>query len=173
MEQEMQMYNKVQDSLMVELGVWNRQENKFREIFGEHAVKDRDFKKMKLSEYERLSHLYARGANTTDEKAMIRMLQFQQRKLTKDLYPGLIMRAIHMLIVFFRSEISAKREMEMVKQAGMQPYKDIQLPGKDPEIKKRQNESQAVNRGQRNSYPHRKQIKKRPSSQNKKGRPLW
>ncbi|AOM80076.1 hypothetical protein [Pedobacter steynii] len=172
MEQEMQMYNKMQDSLMVELGTWNRQENKFREIFGDQALKDRDFKKMKLSEYERLSSLYAGAATTIDEKAMVRMLQFQRRKLTKDLYPGLIRRAIHKLIVFFRSEISAKRELAMVKQAGMQPYRDIQLPGKDPEIKKSQNESIEVNQGQRHRYASRDLGKKRPRPQHKKGRSI-
>jgi hypothetical protein len=172
MEQEMQMYNKMQDSLMVELGTWNRQENKFREIFGDHALKDREFKKMKLSEYERLSSLYAGAATTTDEKAMVRMLQFQRRKLTKDLYPGLIRRAFHRLVVFFRSEINAKREFEKVKQAGMQPYREVQLPGKDPEIKKSQGESTEMNMGQRQRYPSRDLGKKRPRPQHKKGRSI-
>lgn len=171
MEQEMQMYNKMQDSLMVELGAWNKQENKFREIFGDHAIKDREFKKMKLSEYERLSMLYANGAITTDEKAMVRMLRFQQQKLSRDLYPGLIRRIFHKLVVFFRSEINARREMEMVKQAGMQPYREIQLPGKDRETNS-QSKKMEINQDQRRRYTSHDLGRKRPRPQHKKGRSI-
>lgn len=84
----------MEQTLMAELGSWNRQEQKFRELFSDDALRDREFLKMKLGEYDRLYLRYTGAVSTTDEKAMLVMLRFQRKKMERTLYPSLITRLV-------------------------------------------------------------------------------
>jgi hypothetical protein len=83
------------ETLMSELSSWNQQENKFGALFGQEAVKDREFLKMKLENYDQLYYKYNGRAQTPDEKAMMTMLRFQRRKMERSLHPGLLRRMLH------------------------------------------------------------------------------
>jgi hypothetical protein len=83
------------ETLMNELGNWNQQENKFGALFGQDALKDREFQKMKLEHYDQLYYKYNGKAQTPDEKAMMTMLRFQRRKMERSLHPGLLRRILH------------------------------------------------------------------------------
>ncbi len=83
------------ETLMSELSNWNQQENKFGALFGQEALKDREFLKMKLENYDQLYYKYNGKAQTPDEKAMMTMLRFQRRKMERSLYPGLLRRMLH------------------------------------------------------------------------------
>jgi hypothetical protein len=93
MENELQTYRP--ETLMSELGNWNQQENKFGALFGQDALKDREFLKMKLEHYDSLYYKYNGKAQTPDEKAMMTMLRFQRRKMERSLHPGLLRRMLH------------------------------------------------------------------------------
>lgn len=84
----------METTLITELGSWNRQEQKFRELFGADALKDREFQKMKLAEYDRLYRRHSGSVTTTDEKALLTMLRFQRSKMEKALYPGILTRLL-------------------------------------------------------------------------------
>lgn len=118
---------------MAELGAWNQLENTFRQIFNDEDLKDRDFQKMKLREYERISFLYRERPLSKDEKAMQVMLNFQKAKLERKLYPSLTRRLLRRIVEFFNTPIDIKRELDMVKQAGYNNYQDLQLPVKTPD----------------------------------------
>lgn len=123
----------MKNSLMAELGAWNQLENTFKQIFNAEALEDRDFQKMKLKEYERISFLYGERPLSRDEKAMQVMLKFQKAKLERKLYPGLTRRLLRRIAEFFNTPIDIKRELAMVKQAGYNNYQDLQLPVKTPD----------------------------------------
>jgi hypothetical protein len=104
------------DTLMSELSNWNRQENKFRELFSENALKDREFLKLKLERYDNLFHKYNSGPKTQDEQAMMTMLRFQRRKMEKVLYPGLIRRLLHRGRAALTALIVRNREANTARQ---------------------------------------------------------
>jgi hypothetical protein len=104
-------------SLFRELGAWNVQETRFAEIFSREALADREFRKMKLSEYDRLYHRYSTLATTSDEKALLTMLKFQRRKLERSLFPSLLGRLMHRAIASFGPVINARREMDMASRS--------------------------------------------------------
>jgi hypothetical protein len=93
------------NTLMGELGSWNQQENKFRELFFEQASQDKVFLKMKLKEYSRIWYKYAHKASTTDERALLVMLQYQRHKLQTALYPGLLTRYVARTLSFIKSKL--------------------------------------------------------------------
>lgn len=78
------------------LDEWHHFEQLSWERFGEDALKDRDFQKLKLREFDRLYHYYNRRSDLSrDEKAMLLVLDFQRTKLTKALFPGRIRRLLY------------------------------------------------------------------------------
>ncbi|MEE1946397.1 hypothetical protein VRU48_14835 [Pedobacter sp. KR3-3] len=89
-------------TLVTELGNWNRLENQFRELFSEQALKDREFMKMKLGEYERLAYKYAGAPKTADERAMQVILNFQRTKMRRAIYPGILSRLVYRSLVLLR-----------------------------------------------------------------------
>lgn len=93
MENELQTYRP--ETLMSELRNWNQQESKFGALFGQDALQDREFLKMKLEHYDQLYYKYNGKAQTPDEKAMMTMLRFQRRKMERSLHPGLLRRMLH------------------------------------------------------------------------------
>jgi hypothetical protein len=113
--------NKGTENLITELASWNRQENQFRSLFSDEALKDREFMKMKLSAYDRIWDKYNGKAQTTDEKAMLLMLRFQRRKMSKVLYPGLLTRFVRRGIRSLVSFIVRRRERAL-EQRQQQPY---------------------------------------------------
>lgn len=68
------------DTIIGGLSDWNRQEQQFRQLFGEDALKDREFIRMKLQQFDRLYYKHSNTAKTTDEMAMMLMLRFQRKK---------------------------------------------------------------------------------------------
>ncbi len=112
------------ETLMSELGNWNQQENKFGALFGQEALKDREFLKMKLENYDQLYYKYSGKAQTHDEKAMMTMLRFQRRKMERSLYPGLLRRILHRGQARLRAVWTGSREIITVnrEQANRQVY---------------------------------------------------
>ena len=100
------------DSLITSLQSWNRQEQQFHQLFGEGALKDPEFVRMKLRQYDRMYYGYGSKASTTDEKAMMLMLSFQRKKLRKSLYPGLLRRTLHRAVVKIGAVIRSARERQ-------------------------------------------------------------
>ncbi|MBK1439791.1 hypothetical protein JHJ32_07340 [Parapedobacter sp. ISTM3] len=79
-------------TLFAALTEWNHTESLFREHFGEESLRDRDFLKMKLKEYDRMWYSFNGRPLTQDERTLMKMLRFQRRKMRKTLYPGLLRR---------------------------------------------------------------------------------
>lgn len=99
-----------QQTLFKELNDWNKQENTFRQLFSPEALKDRKFIRMKLRAYDRLFHKYSGKPLTTDEKALVRMLQFQRRKMERVLFRGLISRLLRFTASTIRGAVIRRRE---------------------------------------------------------------
>ncbi len=108
MENELQTYRP--ETLMSELRNWNQQENKFGVLFGQDALQDREFLKMKLEHYDRLWYKYNGKPQTQDEKAMMTMLRFQRRKMERSLHLGLLRRMLHRERARLRAMWAANRE---------------------------------------------------------------
>jgi len=108
MENELQTYRP--ETLMSELRNWHQQENKFGALFGDDALKDREFLKMKLEHYDQLYYKYNGKAQTPDEKAMMTMLRFQRRKMERSLHPGLLRRMLHRGRARLRAMWTSNRE---------------------------------------------------------------
>lgn len=130
MEIELQANNK--DTLMHGLTAWNKIENMFRDVFSEDSLKDRDYLKMKLAEYDRLHYRHSGTAQTTDERALSSMLRFQRRKMERSLYPGLLTRMVRRALRYLSPAINGRRELAMASQAGSQPYLNRPLPVREP-----------------------------------------
>jgi hypothetical protein len=107
MENDLQMR---QETLMSALGNWNLQENKFRELFGDDALRDREFMKMKLDHYDGIFHKYNGRPQTQDERAMMTMLHFQRRKMERSLHPGFLRRVLHRVVARIKAVRTANRE---------------------------------------------------------------
>jgi hypothetical protein len=115
MENELQIYRP--ETLMSELRNWNQQENKFGALFGQDALKDREFLKMKLENYDQLYYKYNGKAQTPDEKAMMTMLRFQRRKMERSLHPGLLRRMLHRGRARLRAVWADNRERATVSRS--------------------------------------------------------
>jgi hypothetical protein len=128
------------ETLMSELGNWNQQENKFGALFGQDALKDREFLKMKLEHYDQLYYKYNGKAQTPDEKAMITMLRFQRRKIERSLHPGLLRRMLHRGRARLRVLWTGNRESVTIsrQQANRQAHN---LPPLGQEIKPEQQQA--------------------------------
>lgn len=115
------------DTLIGSLSSWNRQEQQFAQLFGEQALKDREFTRMKLQEYNRLYYQFGKKAATTDERAMILMLRFQRKKMTKALYPGLLRRLAYRLIVKAVATVKATRRQPLVAAPVQDAYSNFSI----------------------------------------------
>lgn len=98
--------NETHLTLFSALNEWNNTENMFKEVFGEDSLKDRDFRKMKLREYDRIWYTFRDKPATTDEKALMVMLRFQRKKLRVILYNGLLSRLISRMGGYVRHLLS-------------------------------------------------------------------
>ncbi len=150
------MQNDLQDNrpatLVSELNVWNRRENQFMELFSPQAVKDREFQKMKLAEYNRLWYAYNGKATTTDEKALLTMLGFQRRKMEKSLYPGILTRLVRRGIAYLKAVIVQRNEANLTKQQQVQQYTFNTIPAKEsghPREQQSQGAAMHTRQGQR------------------------
>jgi hypothetical protein len=148
------------ETLMGELSSWNRQENKFRELFSDEALKDRDFMKMKIAEYDRLWLKYNGRVQTTDEKALLVMLRYQRRKLERTLYPGLLARIVRRSVMAVKVFIQKRRDNNLKKNEPLAyDYKSIPVPrpgdnpGQQNEMGKRQARRYGQDLGKR--LPHK------------------
>lgn len=115
MENELQTYRP--ETLMGELRNWNQQENKFGALFGQDALKDREFLKMKLENYDQLYYKYDGKTQTQDEKAMMTMLRFQRRKMERSLHSGLLRRMLHRAGARLRAIWSDNRERVTINRS--------------------------------------------------------
>ena len=138
-------------TLMGELGSWNRQEAKFRELFSADALKDRDFMKMKLAEYDRLWLKYRSSVQTTDEKALLVMLRYQRRKLELSLHPGLLDRLLRRSVLAIKAFILKREENRAPKNEPLTyDYKPLPVPktGNNPDYAKEPGKKQDGRYGQ-------------------------
>lgn len=169
MENQIRPYS---GTLMAELGAWNRQEKAIGEVFGNDSLKDRDFLKIKLREYERLSSGFRTGTLSRDERSMMTMLKYQRRKIARVVYPGLIRRMLHKAALLLKPALNNKREMEMARQAGLRSYGSIQLPVKDADIIKPEQKQNTVQRQTHRQFPQQQQRRQGPKPHRKKGRSI-
>lgn len=141
-------------SLQKQLADWNRQESRFKELFSEEALRDKEFQKMKLREYDKLWHLHKGTAQTTDERALLNMLRFQRRKMTRRLYPGLLRRLLHKVVARIAAGREKRRMQQMEVREHLDRYTRSSLPGIDPD-KRQQSQQQALQKPLRKVYgPH-------------------
>lgn len=98
------------DTLTGEISAWNRQEQQFGRLFSDAALKDREFLKMKLGEFDRLYFKYSNTQLTRDERALLTMLRFQRRKLERALYPGILRRVAHRIAARINAAMLAGKE---------------------------------------------------------------
>lgn len=171
MDRTLQSYN---SPLIVELGNWNRQEQKFRELFSDESLKDRDFLKLKLAEYTRISYRHAQSASTVDERALVTMLAYQRKKLRQALYPGFLRRLVARAYGFAR-EMVHKHLLEVKPVRGTNyelpsiPVEQIAPVSKPSE---NQREIRPEHKQQPNRRPHQQQPRKNRSHHKKKGRAI-
>lgn len=99
--------------LVAELRSWNQQEQNFSTLFSDQALQDRVFLKMKLNVYDQIWHKHRDGLQSTDEKALMVILQYHRSKLQKSLYPGLLTRLVVSTYNFLVAEIKKR----MVRKA--------------------------------------------------------
>lgn len=95
-----------QPTLVKALDEWNHTEDMFRNVFGDDALKDKDFKKMKLREYDRIWHAFNGKPLSKDERSLMAMLRFQRKKLRRTLYPGLLTRLLNRAGSYIRHLLS-------------------------------------------------------------------
>lgn len=105
--------------LMAELTSWNQQEQTFKKLFSDQALQDREFLKMKLAEFDHIWYKHHLLAETTDEKALIKILQYQRNSMQKSLYPGLLTRFVVRTYNFLA---------ESIKQSIARPQPDLYNP---------------------------------------------
>lgn len=121
-------------SLLGELSAWNKVESliQHKVFMNQDITKDTDFLKMKMNEYDRLWYKY-KGDNlgTTDEKALLTMIRFQQKKMRKTLYPGLIPRLFHRIKVRLKVGLNALREARNLKHEQLDYYTSGKIELKD------------------------------------------
>ncbi|TDX00514.1 hypothetical protein [Dinghuibacter silviterrae] len=139
-------------TLFKEMGDWNRQESMFRELFSEESLKDRDFMRMKLENYDKLYHKYNGKPLTTDEKALMRMLRFQRRKMEKILYPGLLRRMLHRGTALVKGLLARRRENLAIRRSNLLQYAHnatplTQSPGQGRDQTQSQTQSTLSQRG--------------------------
>lgn len=114
------------DTLLGELSNWNRQEVSFKGVFSEEALRDRDFQKMKLNEYRRLSFKYSGNVQSTDEAALYKMLRFQQRKMEKALYPRKLVRFVSRIWSGLLNRVKRAKVNKQVYTG--HTYTDVKIP---------------------------------------------
>ncbi|MEZ2442734.1 hypothetical protein AB6805_13515 [Chitinophaga sp. RCC_12] len=137
------------NSIMAELHDWSKLEADLSQIFKRGAIEgldDRDFKKLTLSEYDRIVSIYSGNAVTRDEKVWFKVLQYQRAKLEKSLYPGLLTRLLRRVIRNMRQPAELRNEAYMARQAGMNEFYTRQ---KSPTAS--QSEQQGQDMGQQQS----------------------
>lgn len=151
-----------QTTLAGELHAWNNQEEQFAKLFSPQALKDRDFLKLKLGQYDHLWNKYNRQPQTTDSRALLVMLQFQRRKLEKTLYPGLLRRLLHRVANGINGAIE-RRRLERQQQWQQPSYISPALPGRSdsygqqPALNRERRQRWQNNLGQRqNGQRHNK-----------------
>lgn len=113
------------NSIMAELHDWSTLEADLSQVFKRGAkdgLDDRDFKKLTLSEYDRIASIYAGNAVTRDEKVWFKVLQYQRAKLEKSLYPGLLTRLLRRVIRKMRQPAELRNEAYMARQAGFNDF---------------------------------------------------
>lgn len=116
------------ETLVSELGSWNRQENRFRELFSDDALKDREFIRMKLGHYHTLYYKYRGTERTTDERAMMMVLRFQRRKMERTLYPGLIRRLLYRGRMRLQAALTASLNAARAQQTEAARYATVPQP---------------------------------------------
>lgn len=121
MEYGLETANKL-PTLMDAFREWNRSEDMFREAFGDGALEDRDFLKLKLREYDRIWHTFNGKPLSKDEKALMVILRFQRRKLRRGLYRGLLTRFLNRAGSYIRFLLQVRRTRAVPTQVGDHRY---------------------------------------------------
>ena len=171
----MEYQNKNQEPETLEAGLdfWNRQEQKFKSLFGQESLKDREFLKMKLRHYDKLWYQYKNASLGIEGQLMRNMLKFQRRKIEKSLHPGLlrtIIRKINIAINSNRAQhmqrkVESKNRLELYtenspkpeirktsKEAIIQPGKENQMENTPEIIEKAEAQPKTIRQKQRNSF---------------------
>ncbi len=155
------------ETLMGELGSWNRQENKFRELFSDDALKDRDFMKMKLAEYDRLWLKYNGRVQTTDEKALLVMMRYQRRKLERTLFPRLLARIVRRTVMAVKSFVQKRRESNLKASEAMSyDFRSIPVP------EQKDSQAQRSEMGRRQEQRYGQDLGRRLHNKNGQGKSL-
>ncbi|GEM_PF-3235288 len=137
------------------LDEWKHFEDLSSEKYGADSLKDRDFQKLKLREYERLYRFYnGRVDLSRDERAMLLMLGFQRKKLRKALYPGQIRRVLHRIGSFLSAKIQGAKTKDPFgtdteRYLSTRWYPDNKTQAKPQDAEQRQGQQQQQQQGNR------------------------
>lgn len=90
-----------------DLKKWQQQQARFQKIFGNEAILDRSFQKVKLKELEKI---YRRNKGTSDpvEKATLQWLKAGNKSIERQLYPRFRQRLLRRLAAAVRRVILGK-----------------------------------------------------------------
>jgi len=126
MENQMQSYS---NTLMAEVSDWNQHEKEWIRLSGDDEfLKDPDFLKLRLREYERIASRFGNVVASKDNRYAMAILTYHRRKLERAIYPSRARRLLRRIVRFLAPPISAKRELEEIRQAQMLPYTRIPVP---------------------------------------------
>jgi len=82
----------------MELNQWRSREERFSKLFNFSLSNNRSLIKEKLHHYERIGTKY-KGSKNIEERFALQMLKQEKDKILKQLYPNLLVRLIHKLVV--------------------------------------------------------------------------
>lgn len=157
-------------TVMAALEEWNSRERIFKQVFSEAAAGDREFLKIKLSEYDNIYLRHSQNAQSRDERAMLAMLRYQRHKLERVLYPSLLARIGRKVYIFLRPAVDGKREMDLARKIGLQQdsIKQIRIPAENQE-KTSSNQQAENNHSQERKPYYRQNLGWRKANHPKKG----
>lgn len=119
----MEVQNGKEEPATLEEGLdfWIKQERKFQSLFGQEALKDREFLKMKLRHYDRLWYKYKNASLDTEGQLMRNMLKFQRRKIDKSMHRGFLRQIFRRINTAVESKRAQKvqRKIENKNQMGL------------------------------------------------------
>lgn len=125
----MEVQNKSEEPATLEAGLdfWGRQEQKFQSLFGQEALKDKEFLKMKLRYYDSLWYKYKNAPLSLEGQLMRNMLKFQRRKIEKSRHRGLLRRIIRRINTAVEARWVQKAQRRAENRSLLEHYNERSL----------------------------------------------
>lgn len=96
----MKQLSEPQSRVARDMAAWDRIEGKLIERYGKKIIYDRDFLKAKRDIYKHIRNKYKRRPLNLYEKAEMKVLRGQQRRMLRQLYPNPFVRLTRNALVF-------------------------------------------------------------------------